>query len=102
MTNKQILQRLGQVGVLQRVKKRQEEWKGRLEWMGSERCTKRAFEGVVEGRKPNFYAKQYAWHGIRYVRTTSCLGDVSLQKVFVTKVCENAQFAKIAMYVLVW
>ena len=31
------------------VKKRQEECKGRLERMGSERYTKRAFEGVVEG-----------------------------------------------------
>ena len=34
------------------VKKRQGEWKGRLERMGSERSTKRAFEGVVEGRRP--------------------------------------------------
>ena len=36
----------GQVGVLKVVKKRQEEWKGRLERMGGERCTKRAFEGL--------------------------------------------------------
>ena len=52
ITNDEILRRLGQVGVLERVKKRQEEWKGRLERMSSERCTKRAFEGVVEGRRP--------------------------------------------------
>jgi len=52
ITNDEILWRLGQVGVLERVKKRQEEWKGRLERMSSERCTKRAFEGVVEGRRP--------------------------------------------------
>ena len=50
ITNDEILQRLGQVGVLEMVRKRQEEWKGRLEGMDNERCTKRAFEGVVEGR----------------------------------------------------
>ena len=43
---------MGQVGVLDMVKKRQDEWEGRLEKMGSERCNKRAFEGVVEGRRP--------------------------------------------------
>jgi len=32
--------------------KRQDEWKGRLERMGSERCTIRAFEGVVQERRP--------------------------------------------------
>ena len=52
ITNDEILQRLGQVGVLDMVRKRQEEWKGRLEGMDNERCTKRAFEGVVEGRRP--------------------------------------------------
>ena len=52
ITNDEILQRLGQVGVLEMVRKRQEEWKGRLEGMDNERCTKRAFEGVVEGRRP--------------------------------------------------
>ena len=39
ITNDEILWRLGQVGVLERVKKRQEEWKGRLERMSSERCS---------------------------------------------------------------
>ena len=43
---------MGQVGVLEMVKKRQDEWEGRLERMGSERCNKRAFEGVVDGRRP--------------------------------------------------
>jgi len=38
--------------VLEVVKKRQDERKGRLERMGSERNTKRTFEGVVEGRRP--------------------------------------------------
>ena len=52
VTNDEILRRLGNVGVLEMVKKRQDEWKGRLERMGSERSTKRAFEGVVEGRRP--------------------------------------------------
>ena len=56
ITNDEVLWRLGQVGVLERVKKRQ-EWKGRLERMSSERCTKRAFEGVVEGRRPRGRAR---------------------------------------------
>ena len=43
---------MGQVGVLEMVKKRQDEWEGRLERMDSERCNKRAFEGVVKGRRP--------------------------------------------------
>ena len=51
ITNDEILQRLGQVGVLEKVKKRQ-EWKERLEGMGNERCTKRVFEGVVDGKRP--------------------------------------------------
>ena len=41
ITNDEILQRLGQVGVLEKVKTRQEEWKERVEGMGNERCTKR-------------------------------------------------------------
>ena len=50
--NDEILQRLGQVGVLEKVKKRQEEWKVRLEGMGNERCTKRVYKGVVDGKRP--------------------------------------------------
>ena len=50
ITNDEILQRLGQVGVLEKVKKREEEWKERLEGMGNERCTKRVFEGVMDGK----------------------------------------------------
>ena len=46
ITNDEIRQRLGQVGVLEKVKKRQEKWKERLERKGNERCTKRVFEGV--------------------------------------------------------
>ena len=38
------------VGMLEMGRKRQ-EWKERLEGMDNERCTKRAFEGVVEGRQ---------------------------------------------------
>ena len=52
ITNDEILQRLGQIGVLEKVKKRQEEWKERLEGMGNERCTKRVFEGVVDRKRP--------------------------------------------------
>ena len=52
VTNDEILQRLGQVRVLEKVKKRQEEWKERLKGMGNERCTTRVFEGVVDGKRP--------------------------------------------------
>ena len=37
ITNGEILQRLGQVGVLEKVEKRQEEWKERLEGMSNDR-----------------------------------------------------------------
>ena len=40
------------IGVLETVKKRQEEWKGRVEAMDKKRFTRRVFEGVVEGRRP--------------------------------------------------
>ena len=36
VTNVEILRRLGHVGVLDLVRKRQEEWRGRLETMGNE------------------------------------------------------------------
>ena len=83
------------------VKKRQDEWKERLERRGSERCTKPKeyleqlwredqegdpdYDGNFKNRiyreserdryiyRSNCYASQYAWHGIRYVRMTSCL-----------------------------
>ena len=45
ITNDEILQRRGQVGVLEKVKK---ETGG----VGNERCTKRVFEGVVDGKRP--------------------------------------------------
>ena len=40
ITNDETLQRLGQVGVLEVVKKRQEEWKERLQGMDNDRCTR--------------------------------------------------------------
>ena len=51
VTNEKVLRRLGQVGVLELVR-RQEEWKGRLDVMGNRRCTKKVYEGVVEGKRP--------------------------------------------------
>ena len=45
-------EKLGQVGVMEKVKKRQEAWKETLEGMGNERCTKRVFEDVVDGNRP--------------------------------------------------
>ena len=53
VANEEILKRLGQVRVLEMVKKRQEEWKGRVEGiMDMKRFTSRVFEGVVEERRP--------------------------------------------------
>ena len=52
VTNEEVLRRLGQVGVLELVRRRQEEWKGRLDMMGNGRCTKKVYEGVVEGKRP--------------------------------------------------
>ena len=52
VTNEEVLRRLGQVGVLELVRRRQEEWKGRLDMMENRRCTKRVYEGVVEGKRP--------------------------------------------------
>ena len=43
--------RFCRVGVLEVVKKRQEEWKGRLDEMDNERHTRRVFEGFVERKK---------------------------------------------------
>ena len=34
------------------VRKRQVEWRGRLDEMGNGQCTKKAYEGLVEGRRP--------------------------------------------------
>lgn len=47
ITNDKILQRMQQSGVLEMMKKRQEESKERLESMG---CTITVFERVVEGK----------------------------------------------------
>ena len=50
--SEEVLRRLGQVGVLELVRRRLEEWKGRLDMMENGRCTKNVYEGVVEGKRP--------------------------------------------------
>ena len=73
ITNDEILQRLGQVGVLEKVKKRQ-EWKERLERMGNERCTKRVFEGIVDGKRPRGRTRLRWLDNFRYyiIQTPFC------------------------------
>ena len=51
VTNEEISRRLQQVGVLDVVRKRQEECRGKLNEMGNGWCTKKAYEGVVDGRR---------------------------------------------------
>jgi len=50
--NEDIRQQLGQEGVLDLIRTRQEKWKCRLEEMSSDRTTKRVYVGVMEGRRP--------------------------------------------------
>ena len=50
--NKDIRLRLGQEGILDVVKRRQEKWKKRLEEMSYDRTTKKVFKGEVEGKRP--------------------------------------------------
>ena len=52
MRNKDIRLRLGQEGILDVVKRRQEKWKKRLEEMSYDRTTKKVFKGEVEGKRP--------------------------------------------------
>ena len=44
--------RLGQVGILELAKRRQEKWLDRLERMQDNRTTKKAFNGEIEGKRP--------------------------------------------------
>ena len=88
-----------QVGVLELVGRRQEEWKGRLDMMENGRCTKKVYEGVVEGKRPRgrprlrwidnfkwFMLARYRAMSVTNVKSicihcigmTSCLGDMSI------------------------
>ena len=47
-----IRQHLGQESVLDVIKRRQENWKGKLNGMNSDRATKKVYVGEMEGRRP--------------------------------------------------
>ena len=47
-----IRQHLGQESVLEVIRRRQENWKGKLNEMSSDRVTKKVYVGEIEGRKP--------------------------------------------------
>ena len=47
-----IRQQLGQESVLDVIRRRQKNWKGRLNEMNSDRVTKKVYVGEMEGRRP--------------------------------------------------
>ena len=47
-----IRQHLGQESVLEVIRRRQENWKGKLNEMSSDRVTKKVYVGEMEGRRP--------------------------------------------------
>ena len=50
--NDDVRLRLGQVGILELVRRRQEKWLNRLERMQDDRMTKKVFIGEIEGKRP--------------------------------------------------
>ena len=50
--NEDIRQRLGQEDIVQVIRRRQENWKCKIDNMNSNRTTKKVFVGVMEGRRP--------------------------------------------------
>ena len=50
--NEAIRLRLGQEGILDVVRRRQEKWKNRLDEMNDDRITKKVFRGEPEGKRP--------------------------------------------------
>ena len=50
--NEVIRERLGQEGILELVKRRQEKWLTRLQKMNNDRTTKEVFTGDLEGKRP--------------------------------------------------
>ena len=47
-----IRQHLGQESVLDVIRRRQENWKDKLNEMSSDRVTKKVYVGEMEGRRP--------------------------------------------------
>ena len=50
--NEDIRQRLGQEDIVQVIRRRQENWKCKIDNTNSNRTTKKVFVGVTEGRRP--------------------------------------------------
>ena len=50
--NEDVRLRLGQVGVLELAKRRQEKWLDRLGRMQDNRITKQVYKGELEGKRP--------------------------------------------------
>ena len=50
--NEDVRLRLGQVGILELARRRQEKWLNSLERMQDDRITKKVFKGEIEGKRP--------------------------------------------------
>ena len=51
-SSEDIRQQLGQESVFDVIRRRQENWKGRLNDINSDRVTKKMYVGETEGRRP--------------------------------------------------
>ena len=52
ISSEDIRQQLGQESVFDVIRRRQENWKGRLNDINSDRVTKKMYVGEMEGRRP--------------------------------------------------
>ena len=52
MRSEEIRQQLGQEDILDVIRRRQENWKCKLDDMNSDRTTKKVYVRVMEGRRP--------------------------------------------------
>ena len=43
---------MGQVGILESARRRQEKWLNKLERMQDDRITRKGFKGEIEGKRP--------------------------------------------------
>ena len=51
MRGEEVRQWLGQENILDVIRRRQENWKCKLDVMNNDRTTKKAYAGVMEGRR---------------------------------------------------
>ena len=50
--NEDLRLRLGQVGILELTRRRQEKWLNKLERMQDDRITRKVFKGEINGKRP--------------------------------------------------